>query len=332
MLKKKSRVVITSQIHQDGIKLLEPEAEIIFPEKPLNLLEPEDLLEICEGCDAIIVVTNVERVTKEVIEGLPRLRIISRHGVGYDNVDVRTASKRGVYVTTAPVLDETVADQAFALLLCLARRTCMGHVQVMSKQWKVKDPFKFMGVDVWGKTAGIVGLGRIGRRICERARGFKMEILYNDIARKRDLEQQLGVEFRSLNGLLRESDIIFIASPLTDETCGMISDEELALMKKTALLINVARGRIVNHDALVKVLRDRKIGGAGLDVFDVEPISPDDPLLGLDNVVLTPHMAANTIECRSRMAVTVAQDVLRVIHGKKPKYPVNPEIKHNMKL
>jgi len=326
-LNKRSRVVITTKIHEDGIKLLEQEAEIVFPGKPLNLLTTKDFIEIGKNSDGMIVVTNVEKITREVIEGLPKLRIIARHGVGYDNVDVKAASEMGIYVTTAPVLDETVADQALALLLCLARNICKGHNYVMSKEWKVRDPYKFMGTDVWGKTAGIIGLGRIGTRIAERARGFKMKILYYDIMRKTDLESQLGVEHKPLSELFKESDIIFIASPLTNETRGMIGEKEFALMKRSALLINVARGPIVNHDALVRALRERQIAGAGLDVFDREPVPLDEPLLILDNVVLTPHLAGNTIECRRRMAIAVGEEVLRVLHGEKPKYAVNPEIK-----
>jgi D-3-phosphoglycerate dehydrogenase len=326
MLGKRFRVVITTQIHEEGIRLLEREAEIVFANKPLNLLTSKDLTEIGKDADAFILVTNVEKFTREVIENLPRLRVIARHGVGYDNVDVKAASERGIYVTTTPVLDETVADQAFALLLCLARNTCKGHNYVMSKEWKVRDPYKFIGTDVWGKTIGIIGLGRIGTRIAERAEGFKMRMLYYDTLRKTELESQLGIKFRLLNELLKESDFIFIASPLTDETRGMISYDEFATMKHSTILINVARGPIINHDALIKALNEKRIAGAGLDVFDIEPVPLNDPLLGLDNVILTPHLASNTIECRKRMAVAAAEEVLRVLHGEKPIYAVNPEI------
>ncbi len=318
--------MLTARIHEDGVKLLEQEAKIAFLKKPLNLLTFKDFMEFGKDSEAMIVVTNTERITEEIIGGLPELRIIARHGVGYDNVDVEAASERGIYVTTAPVLDETVADHAFALLLCLARNVCKGRNLVMSKEWRVRDPYRFMGTDVWGKTAGIVGLGRIGSRIAERARGFKMRILYSDIIRKTDLESHLGTEYKQLKELLKESDIIFIAAPLTKETRGMIGENEFALMKDSAVLINVARGPIVSHDALVKVLSEGQMAGAGLDVFDQEPVPLDDPLLNLRNVVLTPHAAANTIECRRRMAITAAEEVLRVFHGEKPKYAVNPEI------
>ena len=173
VLRKKFKVFITAQMHQDGINLLKKEAEVIFPSKPLNLLKAEDFVNACMDCDALIAITNVEQITREVIIGLPKLKIIARHGVGYDNVDVKTASKKGIYVTTAPVLEETVADQAFALLLCLARNTCEANTYVMSRKWTVRDPYKFIGTDVHGKTAGIIGLGRIGAGIAERAKGFQ---------------------------------------------------------------------------------------------------------------------------------------------------------------
>jgi D-3-phosphoglycerate dehydrogenase len=326
MLGKRFRVVITTQIHEEGIRLLKREAEIVFANKPLNLLTSKDFIEVGKDADAIILVTNVEKFTREVIENLPKLRVIARHGVGYDNVDVKAASERGIYVTTTPVLDETVADQAFALLLCLARNICKGHNYVMSYEWKVRDPYKFIGTDVWGKTVGIIGLGRIGSRIAERAQGFKMRLLYYDILKKTELESQLGIEYRPLNELLKESDFFFIASPLTDKTRGIISYDEFALMKHSALIINIARGPIINHDALIKVLSEKRIAGAGLDVYDTEPAPQDDPLLSLDNVILTPHLASNTIECRKRMAVVAVEEVLRVLHGEKPKYAVNPEI------
>jgi phosphoglycerate dehydrogenase-like enzyme len=223
------------------------------------------------------------------------------------------------------VLDESVADNAFALLLCLAKNTCKANAYIKSGEWRVRDPFKFMGVDVWGKTAGIIGLGRIGGKIAERARGFKMKILYYDIFRKPELEKALGVYYVALDRLLREADFIFISTLLTEETRGMIGEEELSKMKRTAMLINVARGPIVRHEALVRALREGWIAGAGLDVFDHEPLPLDDPLIGLENVVLTPHISSNTIECRKRLAVTVAEEVLRVLHGESPRYAVNPE-------
>jgi D-3-phosphoglycerate dehydrogenase len=325
-LRKKFKVFITAQMHQDGISLLEKEAELIFPSKPLNLLVAEDFIAAGKDCDALVAVTNVEQITHDVIVGLPKLKIIARHGVGYDNVDVKAASNRGIHVTTAPVLEETVADQAFALLLCLARNTCKANDYVMSRKWTVRDPYKFMSTDVHRKTAGIIGLGRIGAGIAERAKGFRMMVLYFDVVRKQELEHELGLEFKQFNDLLRESDFIFVSCPLNEKTHGLIDKKEFALMKSSAFIINVARGPIISHDALVNALQANRVAGAGLDVYDQEPLPLDDPLLNLNNVVLTPHLSANTIECRRRMAVTVAEEVLRVLHGEKPRYSVNPDI------
>ncbi|MCS7120957.1 MAG: D-glycerate dehydrogenase [Nitrososphaerota archaeon] len=325
-MKNRFKVFVTARIHEDGLKLLERQAEVVFPDKSADSLTVEDFIRFGQNSDGMIVVTNVEKITREVIEGIPSLKIIARYGVGYDNVDVKAASERGVYVTITPVLDETVADHAFALLLSLARNVCKGHNYVMSKGWTARTPSIFMGTDVWGKTAGIIGLGRIGTRIAERAIGFKMRILYYDTVRKSDIEDKLLAEYRSLDALLAESDIIFISCPLTDETRNLLDEEELSRMKKSAFLINVARGPIVNHGALVKALREGWIAGAGLDVFNREPLPADDPLLELDNVVLTPHLASSTWECRRRMAITAAEEVLRVLDGNPPRYAVNPEI------
>ena len=220
-----------------------------------------------------------------------------------------------------------MADQAFALLLSLSRKICKGHSYIVSQKWKIRDPTMFRGVDVWGKTAGIIGLGRIGCRIAERAKGFKMRVLYYDIVRNLGFEERLNVKFKQLNEMLSESEIVFIAVPLNSSTRGMIGKEEFAKMNPSTLIINVARGPIVDHDSLVNVLREGKIAGAGIDVFDKEPVPLDDPLLSLDNVMLTPHIAANTIECRIRMAEAVAEEVMLVLKGEEPRYAVNSPIK-----
>ncbi len=314
------RVVVTAPIHSEALDLLRKEADVHIFEKPPT---EDELIESVRGADAILVTLNVERVSRRVIESASRLRVIARHGVGYDNVDVEAATERGVWVTITPVLHETVADMAFSHILCLARNICKASQYVKSRSWKIRDPFVFAGVDVWGKVIGIIGLGRIGAAIAKRAKGFSMKILYYDIVRKPSLEIELEAEYRSLMDLLRESDFVVVSCPLTEHTRGMIGEDELKLMKPTAILINIARGPIVDHDALVRALREGWIAGAGLDVFWQEPLPLDDPLLDLDNVILTPHIASNTIECRRRMALTAVEEILRVLHGEKPRYPVN---------
>ena len=317
---KKFNVFITAPIHEDGIKILEKEANVIISKKHPSMLTNEDIINNAINADALIVTGNVEKITKEIIESLPKLKVIARYGVGYDNVDVQVATKKGIYVTIAPVLEETVADHAFALLLCLARKICKAHYHMKNKKW---ESDLFMGTDIYNKTIGIIGLGRIGTKVAERAKGFKMKILYYDIIRKTELEEKLNLEYRNLEDLLKESDFIIISVPLTNETKNMISEREFSLMKKSAFLINIARGPIVDHKALIKALKEEGIAGAGLDVFYQEPLPIDDPLLDLENVILTPHIASNTIECRKRMSITVAEEVLRVLHNEKPKYAVN---------
>ncbi|MBS7642226.1 D-glycerate dehydrogenase [Candidatus Bathyarchaeota archaeon] len=313
-------VVITAPIHSEALELLKKYTDVYVFDKPPT---EDELIESVRDADAILVTLNVERVSRRVIESASRLRVIARHGVGYDNVDVDAATERGVWVTITPVLHETVADMAFAHILCLARNICRSSQYVKSRLWRIRDPFLFVGMDVWGKVIGIIGLGRIGSAIAKRARGFSMKILYYDIVRKPQLEAEFGVEYRSLEDLLRESDFIVVSCPLTEYTRGMIGEEELKLMKPTAILVNIARGPIVDHDSLVKALKEGWIAGAGLDVFWEEPLPLDDPLLDLDNVILTPHIASNTSECRRRMALTAVEDILRVLHGEPPRYPVN---------
>lgn len=325
---KKISVFITAPIHESGIKLLKKnKINVIVSQKPPNKLTPNDIIKNAKDSSALIVTTNVEKITREIIKSLPKLKIIARHGVGYDNVDVKAASERGIYVTIAPVLEETVADHAFALLLCLARNICKAHNYIKNKKWKARELYKFMGTDVHGKIAGIIGLGRIGSKIAERAKGFKMKILYYDIIRKPELESKLNIEYKSFNEVLKKSDFIFISVPLTEKTKGLIGKREFSLMKKSAILINIARGPIVDHDALIEALYKKRIAGACLDVFHQEPLPLDDPLLKLDNVILTPHIATDTLECRKRMSITVAEEVLRVINGELPKYAVNNPVK-----
>ena len=320
---KPCKVFITGPFINEAIDLLKKECEVIVSPKPPNELTPRDIIEYAKDADALLVVSTIEQINREVVMNLPKLKIIARNGVGYDNVDVQAATERGIPVTIAPVLQDTVADHVFGLIICLARKICSAHIYVKTGKWNILDPIQYRGIDITGKTIGIIGLGRIGVEVARRAKGFKMRILYYDTVRKHEIENSLGVEYCSLDELLRESDFVVIAVPLTRETYHMIGRRELSLMKKTAFLINIARGPVVDHDALVEALRENRIAGAGLDVYDKEPLPIDDPLLTLDNVILTPHIASNTYECRRRMAITTAEEILRVVHGEKPKYAIN---------
>ncbi|HWQ16894.1 MAG TPA: phosphoglycerate dehydrogenase [Sulfolobales archaeon] len=317
------RIAVTYNTHPDAIKILEEVGDVVMSKKLIT--SEEELIELARNADALMVVKSVEPVTERVIENAPRLRIIARVGVGYDNVNVKAATRRGIWVTIAPVNSVAVAEHTLALIFSLARKIPLLDRHVRSGLWyrTLGIPQNLMGVDLWGKVLGIIGLGRIGREVALRARCLGMKILYYDIVRRKDLEEQLGIEFKNLEDLLRESDFVSIHTPLTEETRHMIDEEELRLMKPTAYLINTSRGAVVNTKALVRALKEGWIAGAALDVFEEEPLHPDNELTKLDNVILTPHAASYTAETSRKLAVTAAEEIVRVLRGDKPLYPVN---------
>jgi len=237
-----------------------------------------------------------------------------------------------VYVTNTPgVLTDATADLTWGLILAVTRRIVEADRFVRSGEWYRTGtgwhPLMLLGFEVTGKTLGIIGMGRIGRAVAERARGFKMKVLY--YSRRRlppEEEERLNARYVDLDTLLRESDIVSIHTPLTPETYRMIGERELKLMKNTAYLINTARGKVVDTDALVRALKEGWIAGAGLDVFEEEPLPPDHPLTKLDNVVLTPHIGSATVETRTRMALMVAENLIEFYKGNVPPNLVNPEV------
>ncbi|MEM2220993.1 MAG: hydroxyacid dehydrogenase [Ignisphaera sp.] len=329
------KVVVTAPIHRDGIDLMNSIAKVVVLDTPPP--SEDELIRYVVDADALIATLGIEPVTRRVIEQSTKLKIVARHGVGYNNVDVDAATEYGVWVTITPVeeLLDAVADHAFALLLCISRNVCRADKFVKSRQWTMDSITKlantFAGIGLRGKTIGIIGLGRIGRRIAERAKGFKMRIVYYDIVRKMEAEEQ-GIEYRKLDDLLMESDFIVIAVPLTEQTKGMIGEREISLMKSTAYVINIARGGVIDQGALYRALKEGRIAGAALDVFQQEPIPFDDPILELENTILTPHIAWLTNECRRAMAITVAEEVIRVLRGEDPKHPVNPKVRDVLKM
>ena len=287
----------------------------------------EELIEHVKDKDGLLCLLT-DKIDKDVLDAAPKLKVISTYSVGYDHIDVEEATKRGIYVTYTPgVLTDAVADHTWALLLAVARRLVEADQCVRQGCWKIAWAPDFMlGTDVYGKTLGIIGLGRIGTAVARRAKGFNMRILYYDKERKLDVEKELGVEFRSLDEVLKESDFVVISVVLTKETYHMIGERELRLMKPTAYLINIARGAIVDTNALVKALEEGWIAGAALDVFEEEPLPKDHPLTKFKNVILTPHIAAFTKEAIERMDLMVAEDVVRACKGLKPRNIANPEV------
>jgi len=268
-----------------------------------------------------------EPVTAAMMDAAPRLKVIANMGVGYDHIDVAAATARGISVGYTPgVLDETTADMAFALLLAAARNVVRGDRFIRDGKWIKYDPDLLWGAQVHGATLGIVGLGRIGSAVARRALGFGMRVLYHNRHRAPQLEEQLGVEYASLADLLAQSDFVSIHTPLTPETHHLIGREELSRMKRTAILVNTARGPVVDGSALYEALRDGVIVGAGLDVFEMEPIPAGDPLLALENVVLCPHLGSATEQTRTRMGLMAAECVLAGVRGLPLPYPANPEV------
>ncbi|MBI2956165.1 MAG: D-glycerate dehydrogenase [Acidobacteria bacterium] len=268
-----------------------------------------------------------QQVDAEVLNAGPKLRVVANVAVGFDNIDVAAATSRGIAVTNTPgVLDETTADFTWALLLAVARRVVEGDRLVREGKWKGWDLMLLLGADVHGKTLGILGLGRIGRRVARRARGFAMRVLYNDAVRApAEVERELGVEWAEREQLLRESDFVTLHVPLLPETRHLMGARELALMKPTAYLINASRGPVVDEAALAEALARKQIAGAALDVFEREPeVHPK--LVGLPNVVLAPHIASASVETRTRMAVMAAENVVAVLEGRRSPNLVNAEV------
>jgi len=260
-------------------------------------------------------------------------RIISQYAVGYDNIDVECATKHGVYVTNTPnVLTQATAELTWALILAAARHLVRADRYVRSGEWYRSGtgwhPELFLGMELRGKTLGIVGFGRIGRAVARiGSKGFGMSVLYYSRRRApREVEDEIGAKYVSLETLLQNADVVSIHVPLTPETRGLIGERELRMMKPTAILVNTARGAVVDPDALVKALREGWIAAAGLDVFHEEPLPPDHPLTRLDNVVLAPHIGSATYEARQAMTCAVLENLLAFKAGKVPPNLVNPEV------
>ncbi len=277
--------------------------------------------------DAILCLIT-DQMNKDVMDAAPRLKVISTMSVGFEHIDVAEATKRGIYVGHTPgVLTEATADLAFSLLLSTARRIPEADRYVREGRWnKPWSPTLLLGESLWGSTLGIVGLGRIGKAVARRAWGFDMKVLYSDSSRATPQEEaDLAVEYRPLEDLLRESDFVTVHTPATKDTYHLINEERLRLMKPSAILVNTSRGSMVDEAALAKALRERWIEAAGLDVFETEPLSGQSPLLGLDNVVLLPHIGSGTKQSRMKMAELAARNLIAVLKGEPPPHLVNPE-------
>jgi glyoxylate reductase len=319
----KAKLFITHPLYPDTRSLLQTHCECEFWTKPERPMREEFLSRLKDKEGLVCLLT--ERVDGDVLRAAPKLRIVANVAVGFDNVDVPACTKRGVIVTNTPgVLDETTADFAWALLLAVARRVVEADQYVRSGHWQGWNFDQLCGTDVWGKTLGIVGFGRIGRAVARRATGFGMKVIYNSKTRAaEDIEKELHAEFRDLNTLLGEADFVSVHVPLGEETRQMFDAPKLFRMKPTAYLINTSRGPVVDEAALVHALESKKIAGAGLDVFEQEPFVH--PGLKRPNVVLAPHLGSASNETRAKMAMVAAQNVVAFIQGQRPPTMLNPE-------
>jgi len=318
----KPKVLVTCPIAQQATQKLREIAEVKL-NPSAHPFTKEQLRKEVADINAIIL--GADKFDEELMAAAPRLKMIARYGVGYDNVDVKTATSRRMFVTYTPsVLSDAVADLTFALILALSRRITEADSYVKSGKWG-RSPFP-LGLDLARKTLGIVGLGHIGTKVIERARAFNMSIIYYDIVRNKQAEEKYGAKPVTLKELLKQSDYVSLHVPLTEKTEALIGKNELALMKSTAFLINTSRGPILDQQALYEALKEKKIAGAGLDVFQHEPIESNEPMLKLSNVVLTPHMGSGTVETRLAMALMAVDDVIRVLKGKDPTNVVNIEL------
>lgn len=275
--------------------------------------------------DADAALTMVtDRFDAELLAGAPRLKVIANLAVGYDNVDPQMAADAGVWLTNTPgVLAETTADFAFALLMAAARQVVASDRDTRAGGWANWSPSAFLGQDVHASTLGIIGMGEIGRAMGRRASGFGMEVLYHSRTRQPELEARYGYAFLPLSALLERSDFVSIHTLLNAETRGLLGAREFEQMKPSAILINTARGMVVDQGALIAALQDGAIGGAALDVADPEPLPLDSPLFAMPNVIITPHIASASLATRSRMAEIAAQNIIAVLDGRTPPNAVN---------
>lgn len=320
----KPKVIVTRMLPQPALDLVATQCHADLNRRDVRYSKKQ-LMERLKGKAGMICVLT-DTIDAEVLRSNPDLKVVSNVAVGLDNIDVKAATKHGVMVTNTPgVLTDTTADFAWALLMATARRVVEGDRFVRAGKWKEWMFMGFLGQDVYGKTLGICGLGRIGGAVARRARGFNMRILYTQRHRNEAEEQALEATYVDKATLLRESDFVVLLMPLTPETRHYIAAKELKIMKRTAMLVNAARGPIVDEKALVQALKAKRIAGAGLDVFEREP-KVERGLLGLTNVVLAPHIASASMETRTKMACMAAENCVAAVTGRQPPNLVNPEV------
>ncbi len=313
------RVLVADTIADDGVALLQEKADVDIR----TGLSPEELSEAIVGYDGLVV-RSAAKVTAEVLANADRLQIVARAGTGVDNVDLEAATERGIVVVNAPRGNTiAAAEHAFALLMALARHIPRADSSTRQREWRRRE---FMGAELRGRTLGLIGFGPIGSEMARRALAFEMQVVTHDPFVSAERVRALGAEPVELDRLYAESDFISVHTPLTASTRGMVGPDQFAAMKPGASIINAARGGIVDEEALLEAVRSGAIAGAALDVFTSEPPPNDSPLLDEERIIVTPHLAGSTVEAQERIAIDIAEQVLDVLDGRPPRYPVNAPI------
>jgi lactate dehydrogenase-like 2-hydroxyacid dehydrogenase len=318
----KPKALVTRPLFPAARAILDQNFDVDYWTRPERIPRAELLRRVADK-DALVCLLT-EKVDEELLAAAPKLRLAATVSVGYDNIDVPACTRRKVVATNTPgVLDETTADFAWTLLMAVARRLVEGDAWIRSGTWPGWDLDQLLGGDVWGKTLGIIGFGRIGRNVARRALGFQMRILYaNRTAAPPDVERELNAKLVPLENLLRESDFVTLHVPLSPETWHLISTAEFEEMKRTAFLVNTSRGPVVDEAALAEALENKKIAGAALDVYEHEPkVHP--ALISRKDVILAPHIASATIDTRTKMAVMAATNAAALFEGRRPPNALN---------
>jgi len=322
----KPRVYVTRQIFPDALDLIEKFAELeLWPDdEPPS---PEQLMEAMSNVEGAII-NVMDRIDAPLLDAAPKLRVLSQVAAGLDNIDIPEATKRDIMVGYTPgVLAKSTADLAFALLLAVARRVVESDKWVREGNWKISHhPMFWLGSEVNGSTLGILGLGGIGLEMAKRGLGFDMKVLYHSRTRKRDLEKEYGLKYASFKRVLAESDFLSIHVPLTPQTNHFIGEKQLKMMKPSSILVNLSRGPVVDTEALHQALTKGTIAGAGLDVFDPEPVPTDHPILGLDNVVVLPHIGSASNRSRRDMHLLAARNLVAGLNGDRLEECANPDV------
>lgn len=317
----RKKILVTRKIPEEGIEKLCKYFDVEVNELDRTLTY-EELKEKVKGKDGVLCQLS-DKIDSELMDVEPNIKIFANYAVGYNNMDIKAAKKRNIYLSNTPdVLTDATADLAWALLFAVARRVVEGDKYIRQGKFVAWSPKLLLGKDISGATLGVIGAGRIGRAFAKRGKAFNMRILYYNRSRKKEFENETGAKFVSFKEILTKCDYISLHTPLTSETTHMISDNEFNMMKKNAILINTSRGPVVDEKTLVKALKEKRIWGAGLDVYENEPKVEED-LKEMDNVVLCPHIGSATDETRTKMAIMAADNIIAALNEEVPPNCIN---------